>query len=427
MSIEETLLNESLNGVTLTKNEGTPKEKYAKRGFQEASSCQAKSSALSGFLHDIYNLFLNEQKLDKEGIKAKLKQLEGENIQKESKKNQLNSLVNNLIKEKENKEKRINETELERIAAIGDDNPDTGGTIPFVIGAFITILLTFYLFVFYSSAAYSTFYGVKPGDGPIRATVFADALSKGGGVIAMVLLFPVIFLGLGFLIHDAIEKIKKGETKVQKLTPILTISALLIVTLIADAFIGYKIAQGVHNNEYEAGLSDSIWDFQMIYSDVTFYLVLILGFVVYIIWGFLLNFVLSHDYLKTESEKVKLIKAQYDNILKEYNKELLMVEERLQYTKAEVITVEKEIEHIQKDINNYENGAIPINTSLLKASVGQYMGGWYSFIKGFYEDNKVDSEISKIQEIENNWMRKKLSDIDSTNKQYSKHNISNGE
>lgn len=413
MSIEESVLNGNLRDIDIKSIDSTPKEKYAKQGFQEASSCQAKPSALSGYLHNVYNQFLNEQKLDKEGISKKLKQLEGENIQKESKKNQLNSQINNLTKEKENREKKINELEIERIEDIGDDNPDSGGTIPFVIGAFITILLTFYLFVFYSSAAYSVFYGV--GKEIITPRVFADALAKGSGAIAMVLLFPVIFLGLGFLIHDSIEKIKKGETKVQKLTPILTISALLIITLIADSFVGYKIAQGIHNNEYEAGFTENLWNFQMIYSDVTFYLVLILGFVVYVIWGLLLNFVLSHNYLKTDSQKIKLIKAQYDNLLDEQKKELFIIEERLQTTKAEVITVHKEIEQIQKDINSYENGAIPINISLLKASIGQYMGGWYSFIKGFYDDNKVDVEISKAKEIENNWMQKKLFDLDDVN------------
>ncbi|MBK7740473.1 MAG: hypothetical protein IPI42_07925 [Saprospiraceae bacterium] len=76
-------------------------------------------------------------------------------------------------------------------------------------------------------------------------------------------------LGLGFLIHDALEKQKY-----------LFITGLLTFTLIVDAIIGYKISQSIHNNEFNAGLTNELWRFDMIYSDINFYLVIALGFVV---------------------------------------------------------------------------------------------------------------------------------------------------
>ncbi|MDZ4667463.1 MAG: hypothetical protein SGJ00_06215 [bacterium] len=76
----------------------------------------------------------------------------------------------------------------------------------------------------------------------------------------MIILFPVIFLGLGFLIHDALEKQKY-----------FFITGLLSFPLIVDAIIGYKISQSICAKEFNAGLSDQLWQFNMIYSDINFY------------------------------------------------------------------------------------------------------------------------------------------------------------
>ena len=69
-------------------------------------------------------------------------------------------------------------------------------------------------------------------------------------------------MGLGFLIHDALEKSKYGF-----------ITLLLLFTLITDSFIGYKISQGIHTNEFNAGITNEQWRFSMIYSDINFYLI----------------------------------------------------------------------------------------------------------------------------------------------------------
>lgn len=254
---------------------------YTQLGFRSAQKSQSAPDAIEGYLEIVYDKFLEEQKLDEQGLKDRISKLKAEVQQEKARKQDAIAEINANKRNKEDKEKEIEELELEKID-IRNGEGETADTTPFIIGAFITLLLTLYLFVFYSSSGYSAFYGIKPGSlGFINPNVFADATNKGGGVIALIILFPVIFLGLGFLIHDSLEKNKKldDENKPKQYGVIIT---LLLITLIADAFIGYKISEGVHNNEFNAGRTDELWKFNMIFSDINFYLVLILGFVVYV-------------------------------------------------------------------------------------------------------------------------------------------------
>ncbi len=393
------------NGQT-TNTDENEKITYTQLGFRSAQKSQSNPEAVDGYLEIVYDKFLEDQKLDEQGLKARIAKLKAEVQQEKAKKQEVIADINANKRNKEDKEKEIEELELEKIDIKNGDGDTGGNTTPFVIGAFITLLLTLYLFVFYSSSGYSAFYGIKPGSlGFINPNVFADATNKGGGVIALIILFPVIFLGLGFLIHDALEKIKAGKNKT---SAIVTILVLLLITLIADAFIGYKISEGVHTNEFNAGRTDELWKFNMIFSDINFYLVLILGFVVYVIWGFLLNYVLSHPYLKTESEKIKLMIENLNNRISEKRKELSDIIAKIHKHESEIVTIDNKVEEKTKDIIGYENGKIPINEASLRGSIGEFMGGWQNYTHGNNSKTKADGLIQETIKRQNEWLTKKI-------------------
>lgn len=383
---------------------------YNQLGFRSAQKSQSNPEAVDGYLEIVYDKFLEDQKLDEQGLKDRIAKLKAEVQQEKAKKQEAIAEINAYKRNKEDKEKEIEELDLEKIDIRNGDG-ETGDTTPFVIGAFITLLLTLYLFVFYSSSGYSAFYGIKPGSlGFINPNVFADATNKGGGVIALIILFPVIFLGLGFLIHDALEKIKSGKNKT---SAIVTIVVLLFITLVADAFIGYKISEGVHTNEFNAGRTDELWKFNMIFSDINFYLVLILGFVVYVIWGFLLNYVLSHSYLKTENEKIKLMIENINNRIADKRKELSDLIAKVHKLESNIVTIDNKVEEKQKDIIGYENGVIPINISSLKGSVGEFMGGWQNYTHGNSSQSQAKNLIDEAIKSQNNWLNKKIESLNS--------------
>jgi hypothetical protein len=387
---------------------------YTQLGFRSAQKSQSAPDAIEGYLEIVYDKFLEEQKLDEQGLKDRVSKLRAEVQQEKARKQDAIAEINANKRNKEDKGKEIEELELEKID-IRNGEGETADTTPFVIGAFITLLLTLYLFVFYSSSGYSAFYGIKPGSlGFINPNVFADATNKGGGVIALIILFPVIFLGLGFLIHDSLEKNKKlaDENKPNQYGVIIT---LLLITLIADAFIGYKISEGVHNNEFNAGRSDKLWEFSMIFSDINFYLVLILGFVVYVIWGFLLHYVLSHPYLKTENEKIKLLIENINNRIGDKRKELSDIIAKIHKLEGELVTIDSKVEEKQKDIIGYENGVIPINIASLKGSIGEFLGGWQNYTHGNSSNSKATTLIESSIKNQNAWLQKKLENLNTEN------------
>lgn len=77
-------------------------------------------------------------------------------ILEKSRKNDLQAEITTYNANKIDKENEIQELELERID-IKNGEGELGDTTSFIIGLSVTILLTLYLFVFYSSSGYSSF------------------------------------------------------------------------------------------------------------------------------------------------------------------------------------------------------------------------------------------------------------------------------
>lgn len=399
------------NGIS----ENSENINYTQLGFKSAEKAQSQPSTIDGYLDNAYDKFQKEFELDEaekqERINALKEKIKSEKINTEL----ANAEIDNLKKRVEKCDKNITEKEREKIdIQNGDGTMENGDTTAFVIGAFITLLLTMYLFVFYSSSGYSAFYGIKQGSlGFINPNVFSDAINKGGGVIALIILFPVIFLAMGFYIHVAIENNKK--LKAQKLPGKYgVIVGLLTITLIADMFIGYKISQGVHTNSFNAGLTNETWKFNMIFTDINFYLVLVLGFVVYVVWGFLLNFVLSHPYLRTESEKLKLeikeLNRQIDNIEKEKGE----FNSRIERAQSDIRTNAHNIDGFQNAIDDIVNGKTQINIDSLKGAIGEFMGGWQNYTNGSFNTDTAKSLNDEATIAQNQWLNLKLQKL--TNK-----------
>ena len=225
---------------TIQKNNLTDKITLKQFGFQSATNSQSNPESIYGYFAKLFDRFLDEQKPNEQELKNRISKLREEVLHEKVRKNELLTEVTISKTEKQNIEDEIQQLELERIDVKNGDG-ELGDTTSFVIGAFITILLTLYLFIFYSSSGYSAFYGIKQGSlGFINGNVFAEAINRGAGAFAMTILFPIIFLGLGFLIHNALET-NKAMVKEDKPKKYGLIANLLLITFIADAFIGYKM------------------------------------------------------------------------------------------------------------------------------------------------------------------------------------------
>ena len=390
--------NGNTNSLT-SSNTSDRKVTHHHYGKVIAKNTNSNPQTIESSLDNIYDRFLTEQQLNDNGIQERISKLRAEVLQKRNHKIFIVADISTQEQKKEEKDQRIEDLELDKLKVKEAETPNTD-YVPFVIGSFIVVLLTLYLFVFYSSTGYSAFYGVKQGAlGFINPNVFTEAQNQGGGVIALIILFPVIFLGLGFLIHDALEKNKY-----------IFISGLLIFTLLTDSIIGYKISQGIYINEFNAGIVKNMWEFRMIYYDINFYLIIALGFVVYIIWGALLHYILN-KYKELQPDQA--IELRIDNLNRKISEQRLALAEisgKINILKSEILTIENEISEKEKEIIGYENGVVPVNISLLKASIGDFMNGWFAYTTLMYpsDANKRTQEAKEKQE---NWLSRKIESL----------------
>ncbi len=401
------------NGILWSENGDQSLHQF---GFRSADYSKSNPKSLPGFLERIYDTFLKFQKKKQAAEAAdRIAKLEMEIGLEKEKKNNLDSEQSRLKGEKEELAKGIEDIDLEIIDVKNGGQEENSELIPFTIGAFICVLLTLYLFVFYSSSGYSFFYGIKEGEtGFINTEVFSDALNKGGGVLALILLFPVIFLGLGFLIHNTLEK-NKLRKKEGKNPEYGVIAGLVFLTLVADMFIGYKIAKGVHQNEFNAGITQTEWETSMAFQDVNFYLVLLLGFIVYLIWGVLLHYVLSHPQLKSEDERTRLIVGNLSEKAAEKRKELNGINQRMQDLIRQVDEIAELIKKKNESIAGYRGGKYPIEQAELEASVGEFMGGWQAYTHGSFNKQQSESLVAEAIELQHKWLTEKINSFDHDN------------
>ena len=325
----------------------------------------------------------NTQKRLKEPLISELKSNEEQKVDKEEK---IENIEKRIIPAKE---KIISELKKE-INNIRKDPtivmPDKLSKVSFVIGLLILFALTLYLFIFYSSASYSAFFKTFSfNDLGVANSIFdpkaiTQAYKDGVTELILIISMPFVFIGLGFLIHQ----FQKGKG-IKKYFQII---ALIIVTFVFDTILAYEITEKIYNIKAENSFQDmQLYNFDLAFQSVNFWLIIFAGFVVYIIWGFVFDFTIE------AYDKLDVIKQE----INAREREITYVNEDLNIKKAKVGQLFDEISKIKKTIKNLQgkiNGVI-IDTTLFDKILHEFLGGWLHWMNA----NKL--EQSKIEEAKN--------------------------
>lgn len=287
----------------------------------------------------------------------------------------------------ENKIKKIKEEDIprykQRIETLKEEmshirkNPqeiigDQTGKPSFIIGATILIFLTVYLFVFYSSASYSAFFKefTQNEIGVANSIFDAQAISKAikDGVMELVLILtiPFVFLGLGYLIHKLQEE--KGFQKFIK------IAALILVTFAFDGILAYEITEKIYNIKKGNSFADMPeFSVPLALRSINFWLIIFAGFIVYLIWGFVFDFVLA-AYGKID--KVKVALQEKDRLIEDTTKQIYELNEEIDKIGHQVDHAKTEIKKLNETVNSV---IIPREFELEAFS---FMAGWLAWMKG---------------------------------------------
>ncbi|MFT7157194.1 MAG: cell division protein FtsB [Parvicella sp.] len=360
-------------------------------GWESAKNQHASETGLKVCIAKIYHNHKEllrrdhiEQEKAKKPYRVKLQGLETKN----------QSLYSKIDRLKDETLKSIQEKILECQMTIQEvkNNPESiingkSEKAGFFIGLIILLFLTLYLFVFYSSASYSAFFKIFTlSDLGVADSIFdPQAVSKaykdGLTELILILTIPFVFVGLGYLIHKFQEK--PGFSKVLK------IAAVVAVTFVFDAILAYEITEKIYNLNASNSFNDMPpYTVKLAFSEVNFWLIIFAGFVVYLIWGFVFDFIMEAHYkmdklavaIRGEKEKIKELEKKKTETTNEIDKLMHLIGENS-------IEAEK-----LKTILDYSD---IIKPKELENSIHQFLDGWLEWMASDRR-NETDKQIAHV-------------------------------
>lgn len=258
----------------------------------------------------------------------------------------------------------------------------------FVIGAIILTFLTVYLFVFYSSASYSGFFkefslnSIGVANSIFDPQALSKAWKDGFTELILLITIPFVFLGLGYLIHKLQEE--KSWKKYFK------IAMLIFVTFIFDAILAYEITEKIYSIKAENSFDEvPAYSVALAFQSVNFWLIIFAGFIVYIIWGLVFDFVMEAyakldkvgNFIRSKQEEIKNREAEIDKLEVEINKLNYMVGDN--DTEAEKLRTI--IEHT--DV---------IKPKELEHSIVRFFDGWLEYLTYSKRDEKTKQNAHEV-------------------------------
>ncbi|MDR3285829.1 MAG: hypothetical protein LBT27_00110 [Prevotellaceae bacterium] len=352
---------------------------YQQWGFQSAAAVDGSPNALMSCLGMAYRNARRRIETDvalqttrKTAIQIKIDNLDAQvkviDTDLDAETERLNHEESNI----ERLKKEIDEIKENPKAITGDSFVKAS----FWIGTVIISFLTLYLFIFYSSAAYSAFFKIfTPDDTNIVSSIFdAQAFSKAfkDGFTELIFIFaiPAVFLGLGFLIHKFQEQKDQEQKNFGKY---FKITGLIITTFIFDFIIAYEITEKIYNIGKEGSFEPKPdMTVSMALHQINFWLIIFAGFIVYIIWGFVFDFVMKeYEKLDRVNYAIKTRKNQIGRYKTEC-KRIKEIRNNLQKNKN-IIT---------GNINQFktELSGIIIFFSDVNGYINEFFAGWISYM-----------------------------------------------
>ena len=366
---------------------------YQQWGFKQAGKCGAAVKALEPNLmavvnHEKQEQLKNEdvQNKHKTDLQKEIANLEGDVERKE---NDLHSKEKLLMFE----EKKIEDCkqEIEDLKINPDKvDGDRSAKANFIIGLFIILFLTIYLFLFYSSASYSAFF--KEWDindeTSLVAKVFdakavSEAASQSFTAVLFICLMPMIFLGLGYLVHRFTNESKKAKSKIGSY---LKIGVLYILTFVFDVILAYTIESHVY--DLTKTIMSPDFSFVIAFTKGGFWLIIFSGFVAYVIWGLVFDFFMDAYY---NLDKVKVRIDILEQKIKEYKVEC-------KNYKLQIDTLNNEISVLRAKIKekNIELLAPIIKPLGIVEAINNFVAGWLNYMTGLAMPLEAQTQARNI-------------------------------
>jgi len=367
-------------------------KRYEDRGFEQAGNMRGSSEGLAICLNRIYQEYKSEVRKDRSAQEESRKPLRKKIQKHRGKIDKLQSRIRAIREEKlptaKNKIEAIQQEKREIRQNPEQVIEEAAGKASFYIGTAILVCLSVYLFVFYSSASYSAFFKkFTPGElGVVNSIFHAQALAKAysDGVTELILLLtmPFVFMGLGFLIH----KFQQSKNRFWY----LKVAVLVLVTFIFDCILAYKITRKINLLTERRGFEVPDYSISEAVIEPNFWLIIFAGFMVYIIWGFVYDFVIDeHEKLDAVSRAIRLKQEEAE----EAKDKKQNLEEQAHDLEHEVTEHQAEINRLQDALDN-----LVFIPKQFKRRTSAFMVGWISWMRSNRHPDRAVEEAKQINE-----------------------------
>ncbi len=374
----------------------TIKVTYFQRGFGDSKDSMGHPSSFAAGLADLYESYKEkcreadrEQHLLKQPMVEEQNSLLTEIERKETFLELKKEEAKNLDEQVQRIESDIAEVKINpaKFGVKADKRPKA----QFYIGLSVLLPITAYLVVFYMSASYSAFFKEFSTDALTAAIFDAQTYSKAlrDGVMELIFVctIPFAFMGLGYLIH-----------MFQKSKATFKIIGLFLITFLFDAILAYQIEKKVY--DFNRTLNSPDFNIEYAFQSVAFWGIIFAGFVVYIIWGLVFDFIMKeYDNLDRVQQHIKKLKEDKGHRLK-----------RLEEIRISTNTVTEEITGLRgkaRELQAKIDGFIFPKQKYLVLHT-RYAKGW---IKAILKEialpaTEKDQLIHACQEVEKAHLRK---------------------
>jgi len=332
-------------------------------GYTRAGNVQGNPEVYAAYLQRILNGDLVDEhhkgpsEKEKNDKREKISELE--KALDETRKNNAGYEQDIKTKEKQVEEHRAELLQIRKNRAENSEEltRQSFSALKFGINLFILIFLTGYLFFFYVSAAYKALYVDFEG----IASRLAEGLSTGSIMPGpyelaealrynyLLFLVPFVFYAFGWAFHILLEMKHKAK--------IVFISLLIAVTFVVDLLLALIIHSNTESAKELMGLATLKWN-----QNPTFYIILFLGFLVYIIWSILLDS-LIREWAKRQ------ITLNLKRIIRHLRKDIKLLEQKI----MPVELIQKEIDILYDEVNTFVQGN-------LRGYIDQFTTGWISYL-----------------------------------------------
>jgi hypothetical protein len=344
---------------------------YYQSGFAASVKATGRPIVLKACLQNLYMSFEDQcrkQKLEQDRLKQPYRE-EQEKNRSELKK--CDAAIGIYEKKEQDVIDSIDDIKHEIVEV--KRNPDKYGIedgkglkAQFYIGLILLLPITLYLLVFYISASYSAFFKEFSDDSMTAAIFDADALTNSftdswlEGIL--VITIPFVFMGLGYVIH-MVQKTKGTNT-------VFRMIALFAITFLFDGLLAFIIEKKIY--DFNKTPDSLPYNLSIGVREAEFWMIIFAGFVVYIIWGLVFDFVMKEF---ENIDKIRaFIRGKKDKLI-DLHKLKEETKIKIDDFKQQVVTINGKIAELQSKIDGF---VFPVKEYLHYHH--QYKEGWFQAI-----------------------------------------------